>query len=110
MSKVSVIMTSYNKPQYIGKAIEGILKQTFTDFELLLMDDNSNDETQQVIEGFLTDERIKYFRSDITSDSERAEKIRYAALINKALGMISGQYISYATDDNIFRPQRLEKW
>lgn len=102
-------MTSYNKPEYVGKAIEGILKQSFKDFELLLMDDNSNEETQKVIEGYLKDGRIRYFRSDVKNTSERAEKIRYAVLINKALNMINGQYISYATDDNVYRPQRLDK-
>lgn len=102
-------MTSYNKPKYVGKAIEGILKQSLKDFELLLMDDNSNEETQKVIEGYLKDERIRYFRSDVKSISERAEKVRYAVLINTALTMINGQYISYATDDNVYRPERLEK-
>ena len=109
MCKVSIIMTSYNKPKYVGKAIEGILSQSFKDFELLLMDDNSNEETQKVIGGYLKDERIRYFRSDVKDISERAEKIRYAALANEALSMIVGQYITYATDDNIYRPQRLEK-
>lgn len=109
MNKVSVILTSYNKPEYVGKAIEGILNQTYNNFELLLMDDNSDEETQRVIIPYLSDERIKYFRSSITSLSERANKIRYAALINQALKMAQGKYISYATDDNIYRPQRLER-
>lgn len=109
MARVSVIMTSYNKPEYVGKSIEGILNQTLKDFELLLMDDNSNENTQKVIRRYLIDERIKYYCSNITSISERAEKTRYAVLINKALTIVTGKYISYATDDNIYRPQRLEK-
>ncbi|MBS4022836.1 MAG: glycosyltransferase family 2 protein [Dethiobacter sp.] len=109
MARVSVIMTSYNKPEYVGKSIESILKQTLTDFELLLMDDNSNKKTKKVIGSYLNDKRIKYYCSNVTSISERAEKIRYAVQINKALSMATGQYISYATDDNIYRPQRLEK-
>lgn len=109
MQKVSVILTSYNKPEYVGKAIEGILNQTYDDFELLLMDDNSNEETQDVIRRYLKDKRIRYFCSNIKRLSERAEKIRYAVLINKALEMCHGQYITYATDDNVYRPQRLQK-
>lgn len=109
MCKVSVIMTSYNKPKYVGRSIEGVLKQTFKDFELLLMDDNSNEETQKVIKPYLKDQRIRYFRSDIASIAERVTKIRYAALINEALSMAKGQYICYETDDNVYRPQRLEK-
>jgi len=102
-------MTSYNKPKYVGKSIEGILNQTFQDFELLLMDDNSNEETQRVLEPYLQDERIKFFRSNTRTIAERVEKIRYAVLINIALEKANGVYISYATDDNIYRPQRLEK-
>ncbi len=109
MSTVSIILTSYNKPRYVGKAIEGILNQTYPDFELWLMDDNSDGETQKVISSYLKDERIRYFRSNITEISARAEKIRYAVLINKALELSQGKYISYATDDNVYYPERLEK-
>ncbi|MEW5920306.1 MAG: glycosyltransferase family 2 protein [Bacillota bacterium] len=109
MPKVSIILTSYNKPVFVGKAIQGILNQTFKDFELLLMDDNSNEETHTVIKPFLQDSRIKYYRSNIKDISERLKKNRYAALINEALDKTEGAYISYATDDNIYHPQRLEK-
>ncbi|WP_459766542.1 glycosyltransferase family 2 protein [Alkaliphilus crotonatoxidans] len=102
-------MTSYNKPAFVGKAIEGVLNQTFPDFELLIMDDNSNKETQKVIKGYLKDPRIQYFRSNVSSLKERAEKIRYAVLINYALTKIKGEYVSYATDDNIYCPDRLAK-
>jgi len=109
LSTVSIILTSYNKPKFVGKAIEGILNQTYPDFELWLMDDNSNEETQQVIASYLNDQRIRYFRSNITEISERAKSIRYAVLINKALESCQGKYISYATDDNVYYPERLER-
>lgn len=109
MQKVSVILTSYNKPEYVGKAIEGILNQTYNDFELLIMDDNSDEETHEVIKRYLNDKRIRYFRSNIEKFSERAEKIRYAVLINKAIEMCQGKYITYATDDNVYKPERLKK-
>lgn len=109
MCKVSIIMTSYNKTKYVGRAIEGILNQSFKDFELLLMDDNSNEETQKVIKKYLKDCRVRIFRSQIKDISERVKKNRYAAQINKALTMVKGQYISYATDDNVYRPNRLKK-
>lgn len=109
LTKVSIIMTSYNKPAYITKSIQAILNQSFPDFELLLMDDNSNSETIKVIEPFLSDKRIKFYQSNIQTMNERVEKIRYAALINEALLKASGEYISYATDDNCYRETRLEK-
>lgn len=109
MPKVSILMTSYNKPAYITKSIQSILDQTFTDFELFLMDDHSNSETMKVIEPFLNDKRIKFYQSNIQTMNERVEKVRYAALINEALLKASGEYISYATDDNCYRETRLEK-
>ena len=108
MPKVSVIMTSYNKAKYIEKSIQAILNQTFTDFELFIMDDNSNQETLAIIEPFLQDKRIKFYKSDIQTMEQRVEKIRYAVLINQALEMCTGEYISYATDDNCYRPNRLQ--
>lgn len=108
MAKVSVILTSYNKPQFVGKAIQGILNQSLDDFELLLMDDNSGRQTQQVIGNFLSDKRIRFYRSNVDDIAVRAQKIRYAVLINQALATSTGEYISYATDDNVYRPQRLE--
>ncbi|MBB3113310.1 glycosyltransferase involved in cell wall biosynthesis [Paenibacillus phyllosphaerae] len=102
-------MTSYNKPAYVGKAIEGILAQTHSDFELFLMDDNSDLPTAHVISSYLQDPRIRYIRSDIATLEERAAKVRYAALINQALPLATGDYITYATDDNVYRPNRLAR-
>lgn len=109
MPKVTIIMTSYNKAGYIAKSIESILNQTLTDFEFYLMDDNSDEETQKVIEPYLKDKRIKFFKSDIKTWEQRVEKVRYAALINQALHTAQGEYISYATDDNCYRAARLEQ-
>ncbi|MES9684798.1 glycosyl transferase [Bacillus sp. AFS001701] len=109
MTKVSIIMTSYNKPEYIAKSIQSILNQSFSDFELLLMDDNSNEATLKEIRPFLTDHRIRFYQSEVKSLEERVENIRYAVLINQALSIAQGEYISYATDDNCYRKNRLEK-
>lgn len=109
LPKISVIMTSYNKPEYIKDAISAILRQTERDFELLLMDDNSDEQTQEVIAPFLIDNRIRFFKSDIQTVQERVEKTRYAVLINQALEMAKGKYITYATDDNVYHPNRLKK-
>lgn len=109
LPKVTVILTSFNKQEYVAKTIKSILKQTIKDFELFIMDDNSNKETRQVIEPFLQDERVRFFRSDIQTMEERVEKTRYAVLINQALELAKGEYITYATDDNIFHKKKIEK-
>ena len=107
--KVSVIMTSYNKPAYVVKALKAVLDQTMGDFELLLMDDNSGSETQQAIAPFLEDRRVRFYRSKVKTLHERTRKTRYSVLINQAIRLSKGKYITYLTDDNIYHPERLEK-
>lgn len=107
--KVSVIMTSYNKPHFVGKVLRAALNQTLGDFELLLMDDNSDEETQRAIRPFLSDPRVRFYRSRVKTLEERARKTRYAVLINRALKLAKGEYITYLTDDNIYHPCRLER-
>lgn len=109
LPKVTVILTSYNKQEYVGRTIQSILGQTYQDFELFIMDDNSNEETLKVIEPYLKDERVKFFKSNIQTLEERVEKTRYAVLINQALDIAQGEYITYATDDNVFHKQKIEK-
>jgi spore maturation protein CgeD len=106
-SKISVIITSYNKPNTVGKAIESVLNQTYGNWELFIMDDNSNQGTVQVIKKYLTDKRIYYFNSFI-EDGERYKTTRYATLINEAIPKTSGEYITYLTDDTLFLPHRFK--
>lgn len=109
MPKVSIILTSYNKSEYVGKSIKSIVDQTYEDFELFIMDDNSNEETLNNIKPFLNDNRVKFLKSEILTVDERVEKTRYAVLINQALMKIQGEYIAYATDDNVFHKEKIEK-
>ncbi|MFC3884151.1 glycosyltransferase [Bacillus songklensis] len=104
---VSIVMTSYNKPDTVGEAIQSVLDQTYTNWELFIMDDASNAKTQKVIEKYLEDPRIRFYNSYV-KDEERYKKTRYAVLINKALPLTQGKYISYLTDDNFYLRNRLE--
>lgn len=63
MPKVTVILTSYNHAKYIKEAIDSILNQTFKDFELIIWDDASTDESWEIIQSY-KDERIKTFRNE----------------------------------------------
>ncbi|MBD1381935.1 glycosyltransferase family 2 protein [Metabacillus arenae] len=107
MPKVTVILTSYNKPKTIGDSIKSVISQTFKDWELFIMDDASNRDTLKVIESYLNDQRIHYYNSQI-NDNERYKTTRYAALINQAISLSTGEYISYLTDDTTYLPNRLE--
>ncbi|MBM7622077.1 spore maturation protein CgeD [Bacillus tianshenii] len=105
--KVSIILTSYNKPEYIKNSIESVLNQTYRNWELFIMDDNSDRKTVEIIKLYLSDKRIKYHNSLIKNE-DRYKTTRYATLINDALSKTSGKYITYLTDDNIYLPSRLE--
>jgi len=104
--KVSIILTSYNKPQYLRLAIDSVLAQSYPNFELLIMDDNSQKEVRDIILSY-KDDRIRTFFSDV-KEADRFKKVRYSSLINSALGFATGDYISYMTDDDIYSPNRLE--
>ncbi|MCY8660154.1 glycosyltransferase, partial [Bacillus spizizenii] len=106
--KVSIILTSYNKPDYLQKAIESVMKQTHDLWELFIMDDHSNEETTAVIHKYLHDQRIRYQNSFI-HPAERLRTTRYATLINAALPFADGDYISYLTDDTVYHPERLSR-
>ncbi|WP_227938058.1 glycosyltransferase family 2 protein [Alkalihalobacillus deserti] len=106
--KVSVILTSYNKSQTVGKAIESVLRQTMQEWELFIMDDASNEETNTIIKKYTDDNRIHYFNSNI-ADHDRYRKTRYAVLINQAIPLTTGKYLSYLTDDTEYLPTRLNE-
>ena len=59
---VSVIMPSYNTEKFVEMSINSVLSQTYEDWELIIIDDNSTDNTDNVIYPFLKDNRIKYFK------------------------------------------------
>lgn len=107
MIKVTVILTSYNKPRLIGQAIASVLGQTFQDFELIIGDDNSSEETKQVISRYLSDPRVVYLQTGV-AEADRYKSCRYAAVINLALKRARGEYVSYLCDDDIYYQRRLE--
>jgi len=98
--KVSVILTSYNHAKYLREAIDSVLQQTFRDFELIIWDDASIDESWQIITSY-TDPRIQIFRNETT---KRIEYLRTA--ISE---IANGEYIAIHHSDDVWEPQKLEK-
>lgn len=106
MPRVSVLLTSYNRAGMLTEAIESVLAQTFQDFELIVLDDNSSDPAQwDVIDGYR--DRIVLFKSDVRP-AERPERVRYAVLANIGLALARGEYVTYLCDDDWYLPRRLE--
>jgi len=99
---ISVIMTTFNEPKnYIQQSIESVLNQTYTNFELLILDDSSNSETIQAIDSFKKDIRVNVVR----------EKIRmgFVHALNKGMKMAKGKYIARMDADDICFNDRFEK-
>ena len=100
MPKVSVIMSTYNDSKYIRNSIESILNQTYKDFEFIIIDDASADDTVDIIKGF-DDKRIKLI---VNEQNQGLTKN-----LNKALRIVSGQYVARMDGDDISYLNRLEK-
>lgn len=100
MPKVSVIIPTCNRAVLVERAIRSVLSQTYTDFEILVSDDASTDNTPQVI-GSFTDPRIRY---------TRYEKNRGVIEVrNDAVKNSTGSYIAFLDDDDEWLPTKLEK-
>lgn len=97
---VSIIMPSYNTAPYIKETIQSVLNQTYSHWELLIVDDCSTDNTDEAIES-IKDSRIKYFKNEKNSGA--------AISRNKALREAKGQWIAYLDSDDLWMPQKLEK-
>jgi glycosyltransferase involved in cell wall biosynthesis len=94
--KITVLITTYNTEAYLAEAIESILEQTFTDFELLLIDDGSTDNTEFIVRKF-TDPRIVYIKR--THD--------YIASLNEGIRLARGKYIARMDADDRMHRNRL---
>lgn len=98
MTKVSVILTAFNEEKYIRKAIESILAQTLNDFELIIVNDGSTDDTLNIISSF-DDDRIILI--DQINSGPGASR-------NRALKRANGEYVMYLDGDDWYREDALE--
>ena len=99
---VSIIMPSYNSGKYIARSIESILSQTYQNWELLITDDNSKDDTQEILRRFAAkDFRVRVFQ--MTSNKGPG----YAR--NYSIEQARGRYIAFCDSDDCWLPMKLEK-
>ena len=98
--KVTVLMPVYNTEKYVGEAVESILQQTFSDFEFIIIDDASTDETA---------ERVKDYRDERIVFIQNTDNIGLAASLNKGISVAQGKYIARMDGDDISLPDRLSK-
>jgi glycosyltransferase involved in cell wall biosynthesis len=99
MAKVSIIIPTHNYARFLGEAIQSVLDQTYKDFELIVVDDGSTDNTKEVVSSF-KDDRIRYMYQD---------HVGVSAAQNMALRIARGEYITGLSADDIYLPQNVEK-
>ena len=97
---VSVIMPSYNTSQYIAQSIQSVIDQTYKNWELIIVDDCSTDNTDEIIMSF-DDDRIRYFKNESNSGA--------AISRNRALQEAKGKWVAFLDSDDLWLPQKLEK-
>ena len=98
--KISIFLTSYNHGKYLHESIKSVLNQTYQDYELIILDDASQDDSWEIIHSY-TDPRIKAFRN-----AENRKGIR----LNDAIVKLSaGEYIAVHHSDDVWEDRKLEK-
>ena len=100
LPKVSIVMAAYNAEPYIAQAITSIIEQTYSNFEILIVNDGSTDNTDAVVENFLSDSRVKYIRQ--TNAGQTAAK-------NRGIKESSGDFIAFCDADDFWHPEKLAK-
>lgn len=100
--KVTVLMSVYNGEKYLPQSIESILRQTYKNFEFIIIDDNSSDKTSFLLQEYASlHEKIKLIKNE--------KKIGLTKSLNIGLNKAKGKYIARQDHDDISLPERLEK-
>jgi len=100
--KISLIMSVYNGEDYLAETIDSVLNQTFTEWEFIIINDCSTDNTSKILAEYASkDERIKVHTNETN--------LRLPSSLNKALSLAKGKYIARMDADDICMPDRLQK-
>lgn len=102
--KVSVIIPTYNRPETVKRAINSVFKQTYQGFEIIIVDDSPNDETQKIV-GQFKDERIKYIKTEDVKEGSASARKRNTGVKNINQ---SSKYVAFLDDDDEYLPSFLE--
>jgi glycosyltransferase involved in cell wall biosynthesis len=97
---ISVVIPTYNRENTILRAVKSVINQTYSNWELVIIDDGSKDNTKSLLEDHIQDSRITYFFQENKGVSEAR---------NKGVSLGKGKYISFLDSDDEYIPQKLEK-
>lgn len=103
MTMVSIIIACYNSKDFISHAIDSILQQTFSDWEIIVVDDCSTDESALIVKRYCgRNERIRYFKTDFPSGSPALPR-------NIGIANARGRYIAFLDSDDMWLPDKLKE-
>lgn len=101
--KISIITPCHNAARYIGQTIESVLQQNYTNWEMLISDDGSSDDTIRIVSEYAQkDSRIKLFQLDGQSGSPAAPR-------NNGLEHATGKYVAFLDSDDVWLPEKLSE-
>lgn len=99
---VSIITPTYNCAMFIGRTIDSVLAQTYQNWEMIIVDDCSRDNTKEIVEKYMAkDERIKYYTLEHNSGAAVARTI--------AMKMAQGSYMAFLDSDDVWTPNKIER-
>lgn len=102
MSSVSIVLPTYNGERYIKESIESVIKQTYTDWELIIVNDCSTDTTKEIINRYAeADNRIKVISNEIN--------LKLPKSLNIGFGVANSDYLTWTSDDNYYLPDAIDK-
>ncbi|MDP1678939.1 MAG: glycosyltransferase [Candidatus Nitrotoga sp.] len=99
-SLVSIVLPTYKRAHVLPHAIQSVLNQTYTNLELIVVDDNSPDATREVVASF-DDSRIRYVRNEPNLKLPRA--------LNRGFSLASGEYLTWTSDDNLYGETAIQR-
>ncbi len=99
---ISIITPTYNCGKYIGETIESVIKQSYQNWEMIIVDDCSADNTKEIVKKYVKeDKRIKYFLLEVNSGAAVAR--------TKAMELAAGKYMAFLDSDDLWTPDKLER-
>ena len=99
---VSIVLPIYNGEKYMRGSIDSILAQTYTNWELLIIDDGSTDRTAEIASEYVSnDSRIYYYKNP--------QNMRLPRTLNRGFSLANGAYLTWTSDDNYYYPIALER-
>lgn len=99
---ISIVLPVYNGEKYLRESIDSVISQTYPNWELLILDDCSTDQSPQIAKAYAeADDRIRYFRNE--------KNLRLPGNLNRGFSLAKGDYLTWTSDDNRFLPEALEK-